>query len=141
VIVVKENAISRVVLDAAIAVHREMGPGMLESVYERALAQELGLRGLAVRRQVPIPAGYKGINFEEAFRADLIVEGLVVIEVKSVEHLAPVHLKQVRSYVRFTELRLGLLVNFGGETLIEGFKRVANELPEDPTYRRRPPTR
>jgi GxxExxY protein len=135
---VSENAISGVVLDAAIAVHREMGPGMLESVYERALAQELELRGLKVERQVPIAAAYKGVSFDEAFRADLIVEGVVVVEVKSVERLAAVHLKQVRSYVRFTGLRLGLLVNFGGETLVEGFKRIANDLPEDPAYRTGP---
>jgi GxxExxY protein len=127
---VHENDISAVVLDAAIAVHRALGPGLLESVYEVALAHVLRQRGLAVARQVPISITYEGITFDEGFRADLIVEDLVLVELKSLERMAPVHRKVVLTYLRLSGLRLGLLVNFGAPMLKDGFERLVNGLDE-----------
>jgi len=127
---VHENDISAVVLDAAIAVHRALGPGLLESVYEVALAHVLRQRGLAVARQVPISITYEGITFDEGFRADLIVEDLVLVELKSLERMAPVHRKVVPTYLRLSGLRLGLLVNFGAPMLKDGFERLVNGLDE-----------
>jgi GxxExxY protein len=126
-----ENDISAVVLDAAIAVHRALGPGLLESVYEVALAHVLRQRGLAVTRQVPISITFEGITFDEGFRADLIVENLVLVELKSLERMAPVHKKVVLTYLRLSGMRLGLLVNFGAPVLKDGFKRLVNGL-DDP---------
>lgn len=125
-----ENDVSAVVLDAAIAVHRVLGPGLLESVYEVALAHVLRQRGLRVARQVPIPITFEGITFDEGFRADLIVEDLVLIELKSLERVAPVHKKVVLTYLRLSRLRLGLLINFGAPILKEGYDRVVNGLDE-----------
>lgn len=125
-----ENDVSAVVLDAAIAVHRALGPGLLESVYEVALAHVLRQRGLRVARQVPISITYEGITFDEGFRADLIVEDLVLIELKSLERVAAVHKKVVLTYLRLSGLRLGLLVNFGAPVLIEGYERLVNGLDE-----------
>jgi GxxExxY protein len=125
---VHENDISAVVLDSAIAVHRALGPGLLESVYEVALAHVLRQRGLAVARQVPISITYEGITFDEGFRADLIVENLVLVELKSLERIAPVHRKVVLTYLRLSGLRLGLLVNFGAPVLKDGFERLVNGL-------------
>lgn len=126
----RENDISAIVLDAAIQVHRALGPGLLESVYEVALAHVLRQRGLAVARQAPIPITFEGITFDEGFRADLVVENLVLVELKSLERLAPVHRKVVLTYLRLSRLRLGLLINFGLPTLKEGYERIANELHE-----------
>lgn len=125
-----ENDVSAVVLDAAIAVHRALGPGLLESVYEVALAHVLRQRGLAVARQVPISITFQGITFDEGFRADLIVENLVLVELKSLERVAPVHRKVVLTYLRLSGLRLGLLVNFGAPVLKDGFERLVNDLDE-----------
>ena len=125
-----ENDVSAVVLDAAIAVHRALGPGLLESVYEVALAHVLRQRGLRVARQVPISITFEGITFDEGFRADLIVENLVLIELKSIERVAPVHKKVVLTYLRLSGLRLGLLVNFGAPVLKDGYERVVNHLDE-----------
>jgi GxxExxY protein len=127
---VRENDISAIVLDAAIQVHRALGPGLLESVYEVALAHVLRQRGLAVARQAPIPITFEGITFDEGFRADLVVENLVLVELKSLERVAPVHRKVVLTYLRLSKLRLGLLINFGQPTLKEGYERIANELQE-----------
>ena len=108
-----ENVIGKEVVDAAVQVHRELGPGLLESVYEVVLARELESRGLKVERQVPVSIHYRGLRFEEGFRADIIVEGKVILELKSVEQLSKVHAKQVFTYLKLKGLNLGYLVNFG----------------------------
>lgn len=125
-----ENDVSAVVLDSAIAVHRALGPGLHESVYEVALAHVLRQRGLRVARQVPISITFEGITFDEGFRADLIVENLVLIELKSLERVAPVHKKVVLTYLRLSGLHLGLLINFGAPVLKDGFERLVNDLDE-----------
>jgi GxxExxY protein len=122
------NEVSRIVVDAALEVHRALGPGLLESVYENALAYELELRGLRVQRQVAIPATYKALTFEIAFRADLIVGSLVVVELKSVEELAPVHSKQLLTYLKLADKKLGLLINFNVALLKDGLHRIVNNL-------------
>ena len=126
-----ENEISRQIVDAAFQIHTRLGPGLLESVYEVLMAHELRKRGLRVERQVPVRIAYDGIVFDEGFRADLIVEDLVIVELKSVEKTAPVHGKQVLTYLRLTGKRLGLLVNFGEALIKHGIERVVNGLPED----------
>jgi GxxExxY protein len=125
-----ENEISQVVVDAALTVHRVLGPGLLESVYELALAHELSQRGLTAARQVPIRIEYRGVYLGEGFRADIIVEGKVLLELKSVEHLTPVHRKQVQTYLRLTGLALGLLLNFGAPLMKDGIVRCVNGLQE-----------
>ncbi len=127
----KENEIGTQVLTAAIEVHRELGPGLLESVYEIVLARELSIRGLAVERQVAVPIVYKGVRFDEGFRADLIVEGMVLLELKSVEHVTLAHKKQVQTYLRLTALKLGYLLNFGEALLKDGITRCVYRLEED----------
>ena len=126
-----ENEISKVVVDAAIHVHRALGVGLYESVYEAVLAHELEKRGLKVERQVPISIEYDGLKFDEGFRADLIVEGKVVIELKSVESLSATHRKQIQTYLRLTGLKLGLLLNFGAALMKDGIVRAVNGLKED----------
>lgn len=125
-----ENDIGTLILNAAIEVHRELGPGLLESVYEVVLARELALRGLQVEREVPVPILYKQMRFEEGFRADLIVNGIVLVELKSVERVIPAHKKQVQTYLRLTGLKLGYLLNFGEAVLREGITRCVNRLEE-----------
>jgi GxxExxY protein len=127
----KENAVAKVIVDAALRVHRGIGPGVFEIVYEVVLAHELRKRGLKVERQVPIPIVYDDLKFDEGFRADLIVEEVVIVELKSIEALHPVHSKQVLTQLRLSKLRLGLLINFGETLLKNGIKRVVNGLPED----------
>jgi GxxExxY protein len=122
------NIISGQIVDAAMQVHTRLGPGLLESIYERVLAYELEKRGLKVDRQVAIPLRYDNLSFEEGFRADLIVDETMLVELKSVEVLAPVHGKQVLTYLKLTNLRLGLLINFGAAMLKDGIKRIANNL-------------
>ncbi len=126
-----ENEISRQVVDAAFQIHTRLGPGLLESVYEVLMAHELRKRGLRVERQVSVRIAYDGIVFDEGFRADLIVEDLVIVELKSVATTLPVHGKQVLTYLRLTGKRLGLLVNFGEALIKHGIERVVNGLPED----------
>jgi GxxExxY protein len=124
-----ENIIATTVLDAAFKIHRELGPGLFESVYEAVMEYELvNTHNLAVRRQCPIPVIWKDIKLELGFRADMIVEDKVVIELKSIESIAPVHLKQVLTYLRLTKLKLGLLINFNDELLKKGIKRIVNNL-------------
>ena len=126
-----ENEIARIIVDACYHVHSRLGPGLLESVYEMVLARDLAARGLQVTRQVPVPIQWDGVQFDEGFKADLIVQDKVIVELKSVEKLARVHGKQLLTYLRLSGRRLGLLVNFG-ETLIKaGIRRVVNGLPED----------
>ena len=123
-----ENQIGTIVIEAAIAVHRALGPGLLETVYEVVLARELADRGLKVDRQVPVAITYKGIRFEEGFRADLIVEGKVILELKSVERVTAAHRKQVQTYLRLTGCKLGYLLNFGGDVMKGGITRCVNGL-------------
>lgn len=123
-----ENEISRQIVDAAFKIHTKLGPGLLESVYEAVLAYELKRRGLKVVRQKPVPVVYEEVHLEEGFRADLIVEDKVIIELKSVEIIAPVHKKQVLTYLRLTNLKLGLLINFGDELIKTGITRIVNGL-------------
>ena len=125
-----ENEIATIIVDACYRIHTGMGPGLLESVYEAVLARELEKRGLHVQPQVPVPIVWDNLSFEEGFRADLIVENKVIIELKSVEKWAPVHSKQLLTYLRLTDKRLGLLVNFGEALIKNGIKRVANNLQE-----------
>jgi GxxExxY protein len=120
------NDLSGLVIEAAIEIHRRLGPGLLESVYQTILAHELIKRGLTVQREEPIPLIWDNLRFELGFRADLIINGLLLIELKSIEQLAPVHKKQLLTYLRVTGLKLGLLINFGEETLKDGICRVIN---------------
>ena len=126
-----ENEIAKVVVDAAFKVHTSLGPGLLETVYEIVLAHELKKRGLKVGRQIGIPIRYESLMFEEGFRADLIVEDKLIVELKAVEAVARVHKKQLLTYLRLTDKRLGLLINFGEELIKDGISRVVNRLPED----------
>ncbi|MCD2324961.1 GxxExxY protein [Sphingomonas sp. IC-56] len=115
------------IIDAALRLHKGLGPGLLESVYENILAAKLVERGHSVAQQCPIDIEYDGLRFQQAFRADLIVNGSVLVEIKSVERLLPVHGKQVLTYLRLLKQPLGLLINFGGETLKEGLRRIVND--------------
>jgi GxxExxY protein len=123
-----ENEIASLIMDSAFLIHRELGPGLLESVYEIVLSRHLADKGLDVERQVPVPIRFQEMVFDEGFRADLLVEKKVIIELKSVERLQPVHSKQLLTYLRLTGCRLGLLINFGENLMKDGFKRVANGL-------------
>lgn len=125
-----ENEIGTIVLTVAIDVHRELGPGLLESVYETVLEHELGERGLIVARQVPVLITYKGIEFTEGFRADLIIENKVILELKSVECIHPAHKKQVQTYLKLTGCKLGYLLNFGADIMKSGITRCVNGLEE-----------
>ncbi len=120
--------ITGAIIDSAIKIHRELGPGLLESVYELALTGLLARAGFQVERQKPIRFEYDGIVFDEGFRLDLLVDGAVIVEIKSVETLAPVHGKQLLTYLRLTDRRVGLLINFGAATLREGLHRIVNGL-------------
>lgn len=125
-----ENEIGTIIIDAAIDVHRELGPGLLETVYEVALAHELRERGLKAERQVPVPVVYRNIKFDEGFRIDILVNEMVVIELKSVEKISPAHKKQIQTYLRLSGCRLGYLLNFGAELMKQGITRAVNGLPE-----------
>ena len=122
--------ITGAVVEEAIRIHRRPGPGLFESVYERLLERRLQCRGLHVERQVGIDFTYDSIDFKDGFRLDLLVEKCVILEVKSLERgLAPVHTRQILTYLRLANLPIGLLLNFGGATMREGIKRVVNDLP------------
>lgn len=118
--------LARLAVDCGFRLHKELGPGLLESVYETVLAASLAKKGLRVDRQKPIMIEYEGAILGEGFRADLLVEGQLIIEIKSVERLAPIHGKQLLTYLRLAKQPLGLLMNFGGETFREGVRRVVN---------------
>jgi iron complex transport system substrate-binding protein len=120
------DRISGDVVDLAIRIHRELGPGLLESVYETVLAGKLAAMGYSVARQHPVDIEFDGMRFDAAFRIDLLVDGRLIVEIKSIEKLAPVHAKQVLTYLRLTKQPVGLLINFGGETLKEGVRRLVN---------------
>ena len=118
--------IAKDVVDASMKLHMALGPGLLESVYTVILQKKLQERGYQVEREVPIPVEYEGLQFELGFRADLIINGCFIVELKSVEKLAPVHAKQLLTYLKVTDIRLGLLINFGEALLKDGIKRIAN---------------
>lgn len=125
-----ENEIGKIVVGTALRVHRDLGPGLLESVYELILTHELRNNGLRVKRQVPIAINYRGLTFEEGFRADILVEDKVILEIKCVEKLSSVYRKQLLTYLRLTHLRLGYLLNFSEELMKAGVIRIVNGLPE-----------
>ena len=119
-----ENEIGTVIVDCAVHLHQDLGPGLLETVYEVTLARKLEKRGLSVQRQVPIAIEYEGQRFDEGFRADLIVEEKVIIELKSAEKVHPVYKKQLLTYLRLTEMKLGYLLNFGEALMKDGITRT-----------------
>lgn len=123
-----ENEIASIVVDVAYKIHTTIGPGLLESAYEAIFAYELRKRGLQVQRQVSVPIVYEEVNLDEGFRADLIVENLVIIELKAIEHVVPVHKKQLLTYLKLTGKKLGLLINFNEEKIKDGISRVVNGL-------------
>lgn len=124
------NDITAAIVDAALQIHKDLGPGLLESVYEAVLAKKLAERGLRVERQKVLRFEYDGLTFDEGFRMDLLVANQVVVELKSIEQLAPVHKKQLLTYVKLARKPVGLLINFGGAMLKEGISRIINA-PED----------
>ena len=123
-----ENDVARIILDYAFYIHRQIGPGLLESVYEEILAFELSERSLLTKGQFPFSVVYEGQHMNLGFRADLIVDEKVIVEIKSIEALAPVHKKQVLTYLRLTGLKLGLLINFNEALLKDGIVRIVNKL-------------
>lgn len=129
-----ENEVAKIIVDAAFKIHTQLGPGLLETVYEVLMAHELRKRGLTVARQVPVPIVFDGVRFEEGFRADLIVNDLLIVELKSVETFSAAHGKQLLTYLRLTKLRLGLLINFGAARIKDGIQRVVHNLPEPPSH-------
>lgn len=129
--------ITGAIIDSAMMIHKELGPGLMEAVYEVVLAREVEARGFTVERQKPISIHYRGLEFQEGFRADLLVESKVIIELKSVERLSPIHGKQLMTYLRLMNLQVGLLLNFGAPTLREGLQRIVNQLPPSASPRLR----
>ena len=125
-----ENALSREIIGAAIEVHKALGPGLLESAYEECLCRELSIRDLAFQRQVSVPVQYKGVNLDCGYRIDLVVEDKVIVEIKAVEKLIPIHKMQLLTYLRLTGKRLGLLINFHESYLKNGIERLVNKLEE-----------
>jgi GxxExxY protein len=123
-----ENELSRIIIGTSIEIHKELGPGLLESIYEEILYYELDQKGLHVQRQLSVPLKYKDMRFDTAFRLDLLVNNRVVIELKSVEKLAPVHYAQLLSYLKLADKKLGLLMNFNTKLLKDGIHRIVNNL-------------
>ena len=125
-----ENQIATIVVDAALKIHKTLGPGLLESVYQATLSFELQRRGLTVAEQLAFPVRYEGVKLDIGFRLDMLVSNKVIIEIKSVEMLTAVHRKQLETYLRLTNKQLGLLINFNVELLKYGIQRVVNRLSE-----------
>lgn len=125
-----ENEVARQIVDAAYRVHTALGPGLLESVYEAALSYELEKRGLRVARQQAIPVVYEEVHIHTGFHADLIVEDMVIVEIKALETVAPVHKKQLLTYLKLADKRLGLLLNFNVALIKDGITRMVNGLKE-----------
>jgi len=123
-----ENEIGSIIIDTAVYLHKELGPGLLENVYEVVLMKLLAEKGLSIQRQVSIPIDFKGEHFDEGFRADLFVEGKVILELKAVEKIAPAHKKQLLTYLRLTNTKLGYILNFGTELMKDGIERIVNGL-------------
>jgi GxxExxY protein len=121
------EALARLAIDHSMAIHKDLGPGLLESAYESILAASLARAGIKVDRQQPVRIRYAGLQVADAFRIDLLVENHLILEIKSVERLAPVHSRQLLTYLRLADLPLGLLMNFGGATFREGLKRIVND--------------
>jgi GxxExxY protein len=126
-----ENAIAKEIVDAAFRIHTTLGPGLLESVYQTVLAYELGRRGLRTISQQPIPVVYENVRIDTGFKADLVVEDKVIVEIKSVEIIGPVHKKQLLTYLRLADKRLGLLINFHVALIKDGITRIVNGLEDD----------
>lgn len=126
----RENELAEIVVDASFQIHRALGPGLLESAYEAILVHELQKRGLSVAVQVPVPVIYESVRLDAGFRADLIVEDSVIVELKSLEKIAPVHKKQLTTYLKLSGKRLGLLINFGEELIKDGITRIVNGMPD-----------
>jgi GxxExxY protein len=127
---VTENEIAKVVVDTAYKIHKKFGPGLLESAYAAVLAYELSKQGLPVAIELPIPLVYEGVRIDVAYKADLVVDNKVIVELKSVERTAPVHYKQLLTYLKLADRRLGLLINFGAPLIKDGITRVVNGLVE-----------
>jgi len=125
-----ENEIATMIVDASYKVHKTLGPGLLESVYEAVLAYELERRDAVVSRQQSIPVVYESVRLEEGYRADLVVNGKVIVELKSVEKVVPVHKKQLLTYLKLANIKLGLLINFGDNLIKDGITRVVNGLQQ-----------
>jgi GxxExxY protein len=126
----RENEIATAIVDVAYKIHQTLGPGLLESSYEAVMIYELQKRGVAVSAQIPVPIVYESVRLDTGFRADIIVEDLVIVEIKSLEKLAPVHKKQLTTYLKLSGKRLGLLINFGEELIKNGITRIVNGLPD-----------
>ena len=126
-----ENEIAKEIVDASFKIHKILGPGLLESVYETVLTCELEKRGLHVQRQIPIKINFENIVFDEGFRADILVEDKVIIELKSVENIRPVYKKQLLTYLRLSDRKLGLLINFNEELIKNGIHRIVNGLEDE----------
>ena len=127
----KLNDITGEIVDASIAVHRALGPGLLESAYEACLAHELKKRGLEVLTQVGLPVLYDDVKLDVGYRIDLLVEDQVILELKSVDQLAPVHQAQLITYLKLADKRVGLLINFNVERVVDGIKRIVNNISEE----------
>jgi GxxExxY protein len=125
-----ENELARIVVDIAFKIHSRLGPGLLESVYEAIMLYELHKRGLAAEKQVGVPVEWEEVKLDIGFRADIIVEGKLILELKSCEAIEPVHKKQLLTYLRLTNCHLGLLINFNVPLIKDGISRVVNNLPE-----------
>ena len=123
-----EEEIGSIIVDTAVNLHKELGPGLLENVYEVVLMKLLAKRGLNVQRQVSIPIVYEGEHFEEGFRVDMFIEGKVIIELKSVEKIIPAHQKQLLTYLKLTKTKLGFILNFGAAVMKDGINRIVNDL-------------
>ncbi len=126
----RHNEITGTVIDTAMNIHRKLGPGLFESVYRKVLAYELRKRGFDLLEEYPIPVVWDNVKMDIGFRADLIVCRMVILELKSVEAITPIHKKQLLTYLRLADMRLGLLINFGQELLKDGICRIVNNLPE-----------
>jgi len=124
-----ENELSYKIIGIALKLHTSIGPGLLESTYENALAFDLKEAGFEVRQQVPMPFNYKGIKMDVGYRLDILVENKLIIEIKSIDTLAPVHFSQLLTYLKISKLRLGLLINFNNVLLKEGIHRIVNNMP------------
>ncbi len=129
---IHENQIAREIVDASIQVHRILDPVLLESVYESALTVELNRRGIEVARKYRSTVNYRGVELGEGYRADMLVSGKVLLELKSVERVQPVHKKQFLTYLRLSDRKLGLLLNFGEALMKNGITRIVNDLPDSP---------
>jgi len=126
-----ENELSNLIIGCAIEVHRTLGPGLLESVYENCLLYELEEKGIYVERQVELPIEYKDKNLEVGYKIDLLVENKVIIELKSVKEIQPIHVAQLMTYLKLSDKKLGLLINFNEVKLVDGLKRIANNMQFD----------